>query len=676
MKHLLLLVISLFIFACSPLNKNIRKAGIQTSKGDLVKAREYYLKAYAIDTNSYKANIGLGITLSEFMEEYEEALPYLEKAEKLSPKDTLEDMFYALGKTYHHHEQFDKALANYYKMKRYNALEDDNKRFKLELENRIENCNYAKTHTVTSDPKEYYVANLGPKINTDAPEYVPIITSTNDLIFTSKRKDDKKEKISILDGKYFESMYLSKYENGSYSAPRRYTIPDLYLKSAFKKGHESIVSMSPDGKKLFVYRNGKLFETEMNQETNEPKRLSEKVNLDYYQNHAYLTKDGKTLYFTSEEVKGGVGGNDIYSVKKNEDGTWGDSENMGTTINTALDEDSPFISDDGKTLYFSSNGRLGYGSYDIFKSTYENGNWTEPVNMGKPMNSVGHDIFFTNTLTNQSGYFASNRMGGKGDMDIYKINFNPSSPKECPHTESEWITITPTDTDPHDFKQQYAFELNNAIKNKVLDYSWIVGDDTNIVKEPVINYDFKTNGTYTVKLKVISWCDTCIEPLVSCKQIISEFKIHPKDSLPPKEFDINSVSGQLTKDQLMALGFDITPIYFDLNKFVVRADAELTLVKNIEVLKKYPMLMIDLIGYTDARGSVSYNARLSKQRADEIKNYLVKQGIGKKRIIKIEGKGKTHLVNNCIDNTCDDSLHQLNRRVEFIIISKPIGFSK
>jgi outer membrane protein OmpA-like peptidoglycan-associated protein/tetratricopeptide (TPR) repeat protein len=667
MKQFLLLIISMYLIGCSPLDKYIRKAGKQTAKGDLEKARQYYLKAYAIDTNSYKANIGLGITLSEFMGKYEEALPYLEKAEKLSPKDTLEDMFYALGKTYHYHEQFDKALTNYYKMKRYDALEDDNKRYKLELEKQIEDCQYAKTHTEITNPKIYYVANVGSKINTTAPEYVPVITSTNDLIFTSKRKDDKKEKINSLDGKYFESMYTSKYENGSYSSPRRYTIPDLYLKSAFKKGHESIVSMSPDGKKLFVYRNSKLYETEMNQETNEPKKLSKKINLDYYQNHAYLTKDGKTLYFTSEEVKGGVGGNDIYKVTKKDDGTWGDPENLGTTINTALDEDSPFISEDGKTLYFSSNGHLGYGSYDIFKSTFENGDWTEPVNIGKPMNSVGHDIFYTNTVDNQSGYFASNRMGGKGDMDIYKINFNPSSRKECPNTESDWIHITSIDTDPHDFKQQYAFELNDAIKNKVLDYTWTVGEDTSIVKESVINYDFKTNGTYTIKLKVVSWCDTCIEPLVSCKQIVSEFKVHPKDSLPPKEIDVNSISGQLTKNQLIALGFDVTPIYFDLNKFAIRADAELILSKNLEILKKYPMLMVDLIGNTDARASDNYNNHLSKQRAVAVENYFLKNGIAKKRIIKIEAKGKTHLVNNCIDNTCDESLHQLNRRVEFII---------
>ena len=413
---------SLFFVACSPLNKYIRKAGREAGgKGDLEKARLYYLKAYHLDSNSYKANVGLGITLSEFMGKYQEALPYLKNAERLSTKDTLEDLFYALGKSYHYHEQFDKALTNYHKMQKYTALQDDDKLFHLELDKDIEDCNYAQSHTLVTNPKEYYVANVGSKINTPAPEYVPVLTKNNELLFTSKRKDDKKEKINPLDGQYFESMYISKIENGTFSEPRRYTIPDMYLKSAFKKGHESIVSMSPDGKKVFVFQNSKLYESDMSQTTIEPVKLSKNVNLDYYQNHAYLTKDEKTLFFTSEDAKGSVGGNDIYKVNKQEDGTWGEPENLGTTINTKLNEDSPYLTDDGKTLYFASNGHPGYGGYDIYKSTFENGNWTEPVNLGKPMNTVGHDIFLTNTSDQKSGYFSSNRMGGKGGMDIYKI---------------------------------------------------------------------------------------------------------------------------------------------------------------------------------------------------------------------------------------------------------------
>lgn len=666
MKLLFIFIASLFFAACSPVNKYIRKAGREAGgKGDLEKARLYYLKAYQLDSNSYKANVGLGITLSEFMGKYEEALPYLKNAERLSSKDTLEDLSYALGKSYHYHEQFEKALTNYHKTQRYTALQDDDKLFHLELDKAIEDCNYAQAHTEVANPKEYYVANVGSKINTPAPEYVPVLTKNNELLFTSKRKDDKKEKINPLDGHYFESMYLSKIENGTFSEPRRYTIPDMYLKSEFKKGHESIVSMSPDGKKVFVYQNSKLYESDMSQTTVKPVKLSNNVNLDYYQNHAYLTKDEKTLFFTSEEAKGSVGGNDIYKVIKQDDGTWGEPENLGTTINTKLNEDSPFLTDDGKTLYFASNGHPGYGGYDIYKSTYENGNWTEPVNLGKPLNTVGHDIFLTNTADQKSGYFASNRRGGKGGMDIYKINYKPMSDKECPNVESDLINITVLDTDPYDFKQEIAYEFNDAIKNKILNYSLIIGNDTVASKETSFSYDFKESGTYPIKLRVVSYCDTCVEPMVSCKQVTTTFKAHPKDPILTKDTNITTITGQLTKDQLQALGFDLTIVYFDLNKYTIRTDALPILAKNVDVLKKYPMLNLDIVGNTDARGSSSYNLQLSKKRALSVKNYLIENGISKKRIIKIEAKGETQLVNKCLDVTCDEAQHQLNRRVEF-----------
>ena len=667
MKLLFIFITSLFFVACSPLNKYIRKAGNQTSKGDLEKARTYYLKAYQLDSNSYRVNLGLGIILSEFMGKYEEALPYLKNAERLNKKDTVADLFYALGKSYHYEGQLDKALTYYHSMQRFNSLEDDDKLFHLELDKGIEDCKYSQSHTEVTSPKEYYVANVGSKINTNLSEYVPVITKNNELLFTSKRKDDKKEKINPLDGQYYESMYLSKIENGRFSEPRRYTIPDMYLKSAFKKGNESIVSMSPDGKKVFVFQNSKLYESDMSQVTIEPVKLSKKINLDYYQNHAYLSNDGKTLFFTSEEAKGSLGGNDIYKVTKQEDGTWSDPENLGATINTKLNEDSPYMADDGKTLYFASNGHPGYGGYDIYKSNFENGNWTEPVNLGKPLNTVGHDIFLTNSSDQKLGYFASNRMGGKGGMDIYKIIYNPTSDKECPNVESDLINITLLDTDPYDFKQQIAFEFNDAIKNKILNYTWIIGTDTVASQEASFDYDFKESGTYPIKLRAVSWCDTCIEPMVNCKQITTTFKAHPKDPALTKDTIIDAITGQLTKEQLQALGFDLTIVYFDLNKYNIRTDALPILAKNIEVLKKYPMLNFDIVGNTDARGSSRYNLQLSKKRALSVKNYLIKNGISKKRIVKLEAKGESQLVNKCLGAKCDETQHQLNRRVEFKI---------
>ncbi len=672
MRFLYLLITLLIIGACSPINKYLRQANRKTEKGDLEQARALYLKSYEIDSANYRANAGLGITLAEYMAKYEEALPYLEKAEKLSTKDTLAELFYCLGKSYQHKEDFDKALLNFNKMKRYDDLDEDNAWFKMDLEKRIEDCNYAKTHTELVNPTEYYVVNVGSKINTSAPEYVPVLTKNSSMIFTSKRQDNKKEKINPLDGKYFENMYQSKMSETNFSSPEIYSIPNADLKVKYKKGHESVVSISPNGEKIFTYHNSKLYESEVSETMKAPKKLSKKVNLDYYQNHAFLAKDGKTLFFTSEETMGGVGGNDIYKTTKNEDGTWAEPENLGVIINTKRDEDAPYLSDDGKTLYFASNGHPGFGDYDIYKSTFENGNWTEPVNLGKPLNTVGHDIFLTNTSDAKSGYFSSNRMGGKGDMDIYKINFKPANNKPCADAESDLITINTSDTNPNDFKQELSFELNESIKNKVIDYAWTIGEDTTIAKQNNIEYDFKTNGSYPVKLRVVNWCDTCLVPVVSCKQVMVNFKIYPHDPLPPKDLNIENIAvgTKLSKEQLVQLGFDVTPVYFDLNKSVIREDAQTVLNKNIIVLKKYNMLAINLIGNTDARASERYNNLLSKDRALATKKYLINAGVEKQRIEKTEGKGKTQLVNNCLDASCDDSLHQLNRRVEFEVIKR------
>ena len=671
-RVLFILYIISACMSCSPIKKFNRQANHKTEKGDLESARALYLKAYQLDSNNYKANAELGIVLSEYMARYEEALPYLQKAEKLSSKDTLAELFYNLGKSYQYMEAFDKALLNFNKMKRFDDLEEDNKWFKMDLEKRIEDCHYAKSHTELVNAKEYYVVNVGSKINTTAPEYVPTLNNNNEMIFTSKRKDYKKEKINPEDGKYFESMYLTTINPNGFSEPRLFNIPNADIKSNYIKGHESIVSISPNGNKVFTFHNGKLYESTSVQDANAPKKLSKKVNVDYYQNHAYLTKDEKALYFTSEQAKGGVGGNDIYKVTKNEDGTWGEPENLGMTINTARDEDAPFVTEDGKTLYFASNGHPGYGNYDIYKSTYENGSWTQPINLGKPLNTVANDIFLTNTADSKFGYFSSNRRGGKGDLDIYKINFNPTSDAPCASTDNELITINTLDTNPTDYIQELSFNVDESISNKIIDYSWTVAGDTNIAKQNPIEFNFKDNGSYPVILKMVAYCDTCLSPLVLCKQIMVDYKRHPIDPLPPKDLDITRLpSGtQLTKEQLVNLGFDVTPIYFDFNKSVIKEDASKLLDKNSLVLAKYPMLSVIIEGNTDARASASYNLKLSKDRALATQQYLLKKGITKKRLEEIRAKGKSQLVNNCLDNSCDDSLHQLNRRVELIIIKK------
>lgn len=626
--------------ACSPIKRYIRKAGKSVENGNLVAARQWYSKALATDPDNYKANLGMGITLAEFMDKHEEGLPYLQKAFNKSPKDTFVDLFFAIGKCHEHVGEYEKALSFYNRLNNVVALADDDKAFQMELKKRKEDCLYGINHPTYVPPKNYYVVNAGKGINTDMPEYVPVITPNNDLIFTSKRQDTKKEEINYLDGKYFESMYISSLEpDGHYKTVRRYTLPDLFAKSRFRKNHESIISMSPDGKKLFVYRDTKIYEIDMDQRgKSEPKKLSKAVNFDFYQNHAYLTADGQTLFFTSESSKG-KGGNDIYMAKREGEGIWSAPQNLGDKINTPYDEDSPYATADGKTLYFASKGHEGYGGFDVYVSRFENGEWSKPENLGRPINSPAHDIFMVQNKEGDIGYFSSARTGGQGDMDIYKVNYVNNFNLPCTPFQGDLVKLTQTT----EGETKTRVDVSVPQGMSVLRYLWY--GNNNELENDAPSYtlsDYKQDADYILEVKVISACDTCFQPFVGCATTTLQATVSPSVTPEPggENVDVSSIHGVLSDDQLKAIGFNINPVLFDFNAYTIREDAKAILNANLEVLKKHPELRLNINGYTDQRGSEAYNKQLSANRAEAVRNYLVKAGVAKKQINAKKALGK------------------------------------
>ncbi len=674
----LILLLTLLVFSTSvsfsQVKRYLRKAAHATDKGQMNKARAYYLKALAIDKDNYNANIGYGITLSEFLDQPEEALPYLENAYRHTPKDTLPDLLYALAKCYQYHSNFTESMKFLDMLKGSVALDDDDKLYQLDLKKRKEDCVYAMANASNAKPKDWYVVNLGSTINSKSPEYVPVITPNNELLFTSKRQDDKKEKISDLDGKYYESMYLSQSEGGKFAAPRRYTVPDLFLSSKFRKHHESVVSMSPDGKKLYVYRDNKIFEIDMeNLKKENPKKLSKKINFAYYQNHAYISKDGQTLFFTSE-ADGGIGGVDIYKSKKVSDGVWSKPENLGPHINTVYDEDAPFLSDDGHTLYFASRGHPGYGNYDIYRSQMSpDGKWGTPENLGAPINSPAHDIFMVQNKDGNIGYFSSARKGGKGDMDIYKINYlSADLNKECTSAGDNAVALSSNVI--NEKENEYNFKGTIPDYYKVLQTGWTVNNETVAGKDNILEYKFAKTGDYNVQIKVIAYCDTCIEPIIACNTKNISIKAPELPAADNNEAILAALKdyhGKLSNEQLKALGFDLSPLRFDFNKPDVRETEASILSKNLEILKKYPELRIEIYGYADTQGKPGRNMVLSGQRAGNVKKYLTKNGLSAKQIIKTAGKGSTNLLNNCTKGEdCGKEENEMNRRAEIAVFKK------
>lgn len=678
MKRVIFSFLILFLLhssLSSQVKKYLRRAARASENGLLEKSRQQYLKAIALDKNNYQANLGLGITLSEFMGRPDEALPYLENAYAHITKDTLIDLLYALGKSYQHYGRYKEALGFYDKLNGVRAIEEDDKLFQLDLKKRKADCNYGLTHTEYTDPKDWYVVNMGSNINTNMPEYVPVITPDNQLLFTSKRQDDKHEKINDLDGKFFESMYLSKAENGTgrYAVPRRYTVPDLFLKSKFRKHHESIISMSPDGKKLFVYRDSKIYEIDMDNLTKtSPKKLAKSINFDYYQNHAYLSKDNKTLFFTSE-AEGGFGGIDIYKAEKKPDNTWGKPINLGKEINTEYDEDAPFITDDGQTLFFASKGHPGFGEFDVYKSNLVDGKWGPAENLGRPINSPAHDIFMVQDGTGGIGYFSSGRVGGKGDMDIYKVNYLKNFSKECVNKHDKNVELLITKLS--DTSNTRTFKIGLPDNFKILQYYWKINDQPIDLTLNQMQYTFTASGDYVLEAKIIAYCDTCIEPYVACntttlslKGISTPTPVITKTITPS---DLSSYHGKLTNDQLTSLGFDFNPVHFNFNKSDLREDAIKIIAQNIAVLKSHPELKIDINGFADSQGTEGFNKQLSWKRAEQVKAYLIKNGLSHKQIGKTVGLGETQLLNNCADGVdCDAVQNEVNRRVEFTVIKK------
>lgn len=662
-------MIVLLLLSCqsfSQIKKYIGKAENAIYVGDCYKAKDYYLKALEIDKDNYEANLGIGLTMAYFLEDFDACMPYLEKALRLSPKNKPSiDVYYALGKTYHYLGRYAEAMTYYEKMLEYE--EPDNKMFQPELNKRIEDCRYALAHPQYSDAAKWYVVNAGKTINTAMPEYVPVLIGDNKMIFTSKRKDDEKEKINKDNGQYYESMYISDINNGYTSSPSRYSLPTLNPRSKFKNNNESIISMVPGSKKIFIYKDQKLYEGDLTVTTKAPGKISKVINFDKYQNHAFLGDAGKELYFTSDSEKG-FGGNDIYRSVKLADGTWGTPENLGETINTKFEEEAPFMSEDGKTLFFASNGHPGYGGFDIYKTTFENGKWTTPINMGQPINSSANDLFYVGSTDGTIGYMSSSRKGGQGDMDIYKINYTDKLPKNCNENLATSLVLNYKELLPNSNSYELSSIIPDVFIDKIISFELFVNDSLVSNSYTSLKYDFKSEGSYMLKAKLVAWCDTCINLFIACNE--KKLEIKNIEALTPvlaELTDRNNFHGELSDIQLKQIGFDLLPLYFDNDDATLRADAVSALEKNMELLKKYPDLKIILNGYADSKGADEHNRRLSKKRALVVKRYLT--GLSIKNKIEVNGKGETNLVNDC-DNSadCDEALHQKNRRVEMKLV--------
>lgn len=515
------------------------------------------------------------------------------------------------------------------------------------IDKKIKECGIGKKLIET--PINVEIVNVGSAINTSNQEYVPVITADeSELFFTSRRQDTEGGGRDVQIDDYYEDIYYSsKDEKGEWQPAVNIGIP---INSVF---HDATVGLSIDGQKLFIYRDnkkgiGNIYVTEKkgNEWTN-PEELPSPITSKSQETSASYDYTGKTIYFVSDRPEG-KGGKDIYKSTQNKDGKWGEAENLGAMINTEFDEDAIFLHPDGKTLYFSSNGNNSMGGFDIFKSTLEKGKWGKPVNLGCPINSAGDDVFFVLSANGEHGYYASEKTGGKGKKDIYKIVFldeikNNSRPK---------LTLLK------------GVVFDNKTKKPLSALIEIYDNDKN---ELVSSYESNSaTGKYMVSLP--AGHDYGISVKKEGYLFYSE-NINIPDTAAFQEIEKNIGLDKIEKGKKVVLA----NIFYDYNKASLRSSSYNELDKVVELLNQNAKVKVELAAHTDSRGSDSYNLKLSQERAQSCVDYLTSKGIDRSRLIA-KGYGeslplvKEEVINNMATEQEKEAAHQQNRRSEFKIL--------
>lgn len=357
--------------------------------------------------------------------------------------------------------------------------------------------------------------------------------------------------------------------------------------------------------------------------------------------HPMLSPDEKQLYFASN-MPGTRGQSDLFKVSIVGDGTFGPPINLGSTINTEARETFPFITADD-VLYFSSDGHPGLGGLDVFATKIAFSDYDQPiVNVGKPINGQYDDFSFI-IADDKEGYFASNREDGSGDDDIY--GFSETQPLQL------------------DCIQDVTGTVRDRISNEVL-----VGATVMIIDEAnqeVSSTITDSKGEYVLDLDCNkgNFVRALMEGYVPSEEYL------PKSFGKPRIVDFylerDVVTGGFGDDLTKLL--QLSTIYFDLNKFEIRPDAEVEIQKVIVAMEKYPSLRIKVNSHTDSRGNDAYNLWLSRKRAESTVNYMISKGIAADRL-SYQGYGEQKLMNECEDGVyCTREKHQQNRRSEFII---------
>ena len=389
----------------------------------------------------------------------EECIPHFLKALKLNPS-VAPDVQYHLGIGYHLTMDFDKAITAFNKYK--TTLVSKNPAELEDVNKKIAECKMGKK--LLAKPERVFIDNFGKPVNGKYPEYGAIISADESIMMFTSRRNTSTGSNKLPEGStdYFEDIYITKKVDG------KWTSPENMGSQINTDGHDATTAVSPDAQSMLIYKDtkgdGNLYECKLEGAVwSKPKKMNKYINTKHHESSASYSNDGKTLYFVSNKP-GGFGNHDMYVTKWDEiKQDWGESKNLGPTLNTKYNEEAVLIHPDGKTLYFSSQGHSSMGNYDIFKSTLsDDGSWSTPENMGYPINTVDDDVFFVINASGRRGYYSSFKDDGHGEKDIYMITFlGPEKPFQLNSEDNLLASVAKPVSEKVVEKENYHFKRSN-----------------------------------------------------------------------------------------------------------------------------------------------------------------------------------------------------------------------
>ncbi len=651
--------------------KSLKKGNYHFSdkrRGSYFLAIPFYEKAFSYNSNNAELNYKLGASYLRTFQA-KKALTLLKKSydadSVISP-----DILFLFARAYHFSMKFDSAMTNYAKYK--NSLKRKEKFRKSRIiDHYIEECKNGIE--LVKNPARVFITNLGDSVNSSFPDYSPVFYQKDSLLYFTSRRGEINNRRNRTDNMFFEDIYVSKKENGKWKKAT--------LMSEFNtKGNDASAGMSALGNEFYVFRGkknkGDIYVSEFeNGKWKSPSRFGKVSKNKSMETATVMSVDSAMLFLVSDRKGLNFGGKDIYIAKRKQNGKWQTPYNIGSVINTEYDEEGVYISRDCRTLYFSSKGHNSMGGFDIFKSVLDTSTdtWSKPENVGYPVNTPYDDVFISLSYNQREGYYSTNNDSSScGDRDIYQVTFLGlekqilKSPEDLiasvkyrsvnePLVETKEIPIK---VDIGLLHKEDAFLIGkvlDASTNAPLQATVEVADvATNKVLDNVVSS--AENGGFSTYIPTVKSASMNVKK--------DGYMFYSENFTLPDTMKGKNVEREVLLQPVM-VGSKIVlkNVFFDTGKSSLRKESFPELERIIEILRLYPKMTLEISGHTDNVGDKGSNKVLSQNRAQAVVDYLVKKGVPKANLV-----AKGYADDQPISTNTTKEGRQQNRRVEAKIL--------